>query len=49
MGNGYANFMFADNESVTLLSPTAVFLGAGPANFPGSISPGMPRSTAQIR
>ncbi|HEX4304049.1 MAG TPA: TonB-dependent receptor [Rhizomicrobium sp.] len=36
----YSNLMFADNESTTLLSPTAVFLGSGPANFPGTISPG---------
>ncbi|MBV9905505.1 MAG: TonB-dependent receptor, partial [Alphaproteobacteria bacterium] len=36
----YANFMFADNSSTTIVSPTAVFLGAGPANFPGTLSPG---------
>ena len=36
----YANFMFADNQSKTIVSPTAVFLGSGPANFPGTLSPG---------
>ena len=40
MADVYANFMYADNQSTTIVSPTAVFLGSGPANFPGSISPG---------
>lgn len=36
----YSNFMFMDNFSSTDISPTAVFLGSGPANFPGTLSPG---------
>jgi iron complex outermembrane recepter protein len=36
----YSSFMFMDNRDKTVVSPTAVFLGAGPAFFPGTHSPG---------
>jgi iron complex outermembrane receptor protein len=40
MAQVYTNFMFDDDAGRTLLSPSAVFLSSGPADFPGTNSPG---------
>ena len=36
----YADLMFADDDSPVFESPSALFQGAGPANFPGTTTPG---------
>jgi len=36
----YSNFMFADDHTLAQIAPSGAFLGSGPANFPGTISPG---------
>jgi outer membrane receptor protein involved in Fe transport len=36
----YTNAMFTNTTARTLLSPSAVFIGSGPAVFPGTASPG---------
>ena len=36
----YSNFMFADDHTLAQIAPSGAFLGSGPADFPGTISPG---------
>jgi len=36
----YSNFMFSDDHTLAQIAPSGAFLGSGPANFPGTISPG---------
>jgi len=36
----YSNFMFSDDHTLAQIAPSGLFIGSGPANFPGTISPG---------